>query len=100
MSWSLIEEYLSENELEIFRKIADISLVDLDKKIEWQGRIMSPGFSANAAKYFYENWSPNKGDVLVSGYPKTGKLFNRNKVILYSFPPFIFIVGTKTRAQK
>ena len=37
-------------------------------------RIPSP-FSAETAKWQYDNWNPSDQDVLVASFPKTGKIF-------------------------
>ena len=41
----------------------------------FKGYRLPPGFTAKSAAWQYGNWMPEKGDVLVASYPKTGWFF-------------------------
>ncbi|CAK8692762.1 unnamed protein product [Clavelina lepadiformis] len=52
---------------------------------EWKGYYFLPAFEPVTAQFAYNQWNPNKGDVIVASYPKTGTIWMRELVrhILY-----------------
>ena len=69
--------HISEEDLATFKSLEEIGFVDLDKVKEYRGRLFSPGFSTEALEYFNQHWEPEEGDVIVSGFPKTGTVRTR-----------------------
>ena len=42
---------------------------------EWKGYYLLPAFEPATAQFAYDQWNPNKGDVIVASYAKTGRNF-------------------------
>ena len=59
---------------EFVEKTASNVIKSVTEKQEFKNCRFPPMFLAENADWQYENWKPNKGDVLISTYPKTGKI--------------------------
>ena len=74
-----IADYLPEDERPIISELAEEYLkvnTESSKGNEiFKGCRLPPPFSQYAANWMYDNWMPDRGDVLVAAYPKTGSKF-------------------------
>lgn len=62
---------------------------------EWNGYRLSIGFEQETAQYAYNKFEPNFGDVLVASYPKTGKFYEIEYALRFSFGNTCFSFGNQ-----
>ena len=63
---------LSPEEQATFKSYCTERLPEGERSQLWGYNIM-PGFSAEAAKYAYEEWDVKSSDIFLASFPKTGK---------------------------